>query len=56
VQWARPDRRVAGRAPVVGTFTAHYQNGDAITGAFSTSASCEGSAIDAYLNSNPTCP
>lgn len=42
--------------PVAGTFTAHYQNGDAITAVFSASASCDEAAVDFYLNRNPTCP
>lgn len=42
--------------PVVGTFTAHYPNGDTISGAFSASASCDEPAVDLYLNRNPTCP
>jgi hypothetical protein len=42
--------------PVAGTFTAHYQNGDAITAVFSASASCDEVAVDTYLNRNPTCP
>lgn len=42
--------------PVVGTFTAHYQSGDAITAVFSASASCDEVAVDTYLNRSPTCP
>lgn len=42
--------------PVAGTFTAHYQNGDAISAVFSASASCDEPAVDTYLNRSPTCP
>lgn len=45
----------AAGATLAGSLDSHLTNGDAQTGSFSVSASCDETAVDTYLNSNPTC-
>jgi hypothetical protein len=45
----------AAGATLDGSLDAHLTNGDAQTGAFSVSATCDETAVDAWLNKSPTC-
>ena len=45
----------AAGATLAGSLDAHLTNGDAQSGAFSVSATCDETAVDAWLNSSPTC-
>jgi hypothetical protein len=42
-------------ATLSGSITAHYTDGESLTGHFSASSSCDETAVDTYLNRNPTC-
>jgi hypothetical protein len=42
-------------ASVEGSVTAHYTNGDVISGTFAASSTCDEEAVDRYLNAAPAC-
>ncbi len=42
-------------ATLSGSITAHYTDGESLTGQFSASSGCDETAVDTYLNRNPTC-
>lgn len=45
----------AAGATLTGSLDAHLTDGDAQTGAFSVSATCDETAVDAWLNKSPSC-